>query len=100
MLTPAQGCFRVPAASAEAVVLTLSGLTANVALQVTLLFCSRLACLTQQCSAEAGVYPGFALPVLQQYIWWSVQPSQGEFTQKRITCRQQLGRCRRGRRCW
>ena len=28
MLTPAQGCFRVPAASAEAVVLTLSGLTA------------------------------------------------------------------------
>ena len=36
VLTPAQGCFRVPAASAEAVVLTLSGLTANVALQVTL----------------------------------------------------------------
>ena len=59
VLTSVQGCFKVPDASAEAVVLTLSGLTANVALQVALLFPNLLprvaTLLGRVCSALLGL---------------------------------------------
>ena len=56
MLTPAQGCFMVPAASAEAVVLTLSGLTANVALQVASCLAHRMIFLSGSCNLSMLTY--------------------------------------------
>ena len=104
MLTSAQGCFKVPAASAEAVVLTLSGLTANVALQVML--CPHtLSGLSSGKSAACAKCP---LSIAARLSWSTGSASLFKeyqddlpfmLTVGRID-RQQQDLCKKVRQCW
>ena len=97
MLSSAQGCFKVPAASAEAVVLTLSGLTANIALQVA-------SCLSRLPACTLETVQGFFKTA--RCLWCSsklidLYSLPGAVTaEEGAGCRQQAGPCRRGRQCW